>query len=160
MQKEITISYRYFSDEAELPADYQSLLTEATKALDMAYAPYSHFQVGAAILLDNGQVVTGANQENAAYPSGLCAERTAMYYTGAHYPKNTIKAVFVVARKENTTYQVAACPCGSCRQAMLEYEERQKSPITLLFRSGQKGYVAVNSVADLLPFKFDADSLF
>lgn len=157
--KELTISYRYFANEAELPSEFQNLFYEASKALDLAYAPYSNFQVGAAILLENGQIITGANQENAAYPSGLCAERTAIYYAGAHYSKVKILAVLVLARKEGQTQQIAACPCGACRQAMLEYEDRQKASIPVVFRMGKTGFVAVNSVSDLLPFKFDADSL-
>jgi cytidine deaminase len=157
--KELTISYRYFANESELPVEFQNLLKNAENALDLAYAPYSHFQVGAALLMESGEIITGANQENAAYPSGLCAERTAIYYAGAHHPKEKIKAVFVVARKEDQTELIAACPCGACRQAMLEYEDRQNSPIPVIFRMGKSGFVAINSVADLLPFKFDSDSL-
>lgn len=157
--KELTISYRYFANESELPSEFQNLFHEASQALDLAYAPYSNFQVGAAILMENGQIVTGANQENAAYPSGLCAERTAIYYAGAHFSKVKILAVLVLARKEGQAQQIAACPCGACRQAMLEYEDRQKASIPVVFRMGNTGFVAVNSVSDLLPFKFDADSL-
>lgn len=160
IQKELHISYAYYPQSGDLPTDYQNLLSKATEALDLAYAPYSHFQVGAAILLENGQIITGANQENAAYPSGLCAERTAMYYAGAHHSKERMIAIFVVARGEGTNDLLAACPCGACRQAMLEYEDRQKSSISLIFRAGKEGFVAVSSVADLLPFKFDAESLF
>lgn len=159
-QKQITISFQHFESESELPLEFQNLLKKATEALDLAYAPYSHFQVGAAVLLENGQVITGANQENAAYPSGLCAERTAIYYAGAHHSNQKIKAVMVVARKEGEIKTIAACPCGACRQAMLEYEDRQQTPISVLFRFGNSGYVAIPSVAGLLPFKFDADSLF
>lgn len=159
-QKEITIRYRSYGSAAELPAHHQKLLDEAKKALDMAYAPYSEFQVGVAILLSNGEMVTGANQENAAYPSGLCAERTAMYYAGAHYPKEKMEAVAVVARKMGAANLVAACPCGACRQAMLEYEDRQKMPIKLIFQQENSGLVEVDSVAAMLPFKFNAEALF
>jgi len=158
-QKEISIRYTAFESESELPAEIQTLLVEAEKALDMAYSPYSGFQVGAAIQLSNGEIITGANQENAAYPSGLCAERTAIYYAGAHFPAEQIQMVAVVARKSGTDSLVPACPCGACRQAMLEYELRQKSPIALVFKQNRPGFVYVESVSDTLPFKFDADSL-
>ena len=158
-QKEISIRYISYGSENELPADFQQLIEEAKKALDMAYAPYSNFQVGAAIRLSNGEIVSGANQENAAYPSGLCAERTAMYYAGAHFPNEKMEALAVLARKKDTTALLPACPCGACRQAMLEYEQRQDSPISLIFRQEEYGFIVVDSVAATLPFKFDANAL-
>jgi cytidine deaminase len=156
---QISISYSIYATENELPAESLRLLNTALDHMNNAYAPYSHFQVSAAIRLSNGEVVTGSNQENAAYPSGMCAERTAIYYAGARYPNHLIEEILVVARREGKSELVPACPCGSCRQAMLEYEERQSSPIRLVFKQNDTGFIGLDSVSDSLPFKFGAESL-
>ncbi|HAS42999.1 MAG TPA: cytidine deaminase [Microscillaceae bacterium] len=154
----ITISIEVYNNASELSAPDQQLLQEAKEATHSAYAPYSQFFVGSAILLEDETVVRGNNQENAAYPSGICAERTAIYYTGAQYPNTAIKAIAVVARRDTSEYLPAA-PCGACRQAMLEYEEKQATPIKLILQGeGEKVYV-LNSVSDLLPLKFGKDNL-
>ena len=155
----IHIEYQEFEDSSELSSARQKLLKEAENALSGSYAPYSKFHVGVAILLANGETVQGSNQENAAYPSGICAERAAIYYTGSHFPGIEIKTIAVVARKSGETKLTPACPCGACRQAMLEYEEKQKQPIELIFKIKEKGFVVVSAVQDTLPFKFGADSL-
>lgn len=155
----IHIEYQEFDSASELSTDRQKLLVEAEKALEGSYAPYSRFHVGVAILLANGETVQGSNQENAAYPSGICAERAAIYYTGSHFPGVEIKTIAVVARKSGEEELTPACPCGACRQAMLEYEEKQNKPIELIFKIKQKGFVVVSAVQDTLPFKFGADSL-
>jgi len=154
----ITISIEVYNNASELPDAYEKLLQEAKEATHSAYAPYSQFFVGSAILLEDETVVRGSNQENAAYPSGICAERTAIYYTGAQYPDKAIKAIAVVARRNIDQYLPAA-PCGACRQAMLEYEEKQVAPIKLILQGeGEKVYV-LESVSDLLPFKFGKNNL-
>ena len=146
-------------DPADLQPDMVKLLEAAKDAGNQAYAPYSHFKVGAALLLADGTIVKGSNQENAAYPSGTCAERTAFFYAGANYPGNTIVMAAVAAKPETAADYFTASPCGSCRQAMLEYEDKQDSAIKLLML-GHNGKVFVSaSVSNLLPFKFDAQAL-
>jgi len=159
IKHQITINYSIYPTEKELSAESILLLEQAKKVLSHAYAPYSHFQVAAAIRLSNGEVITGANQENAAYPSGMCAERSAIFYAGAKFPEAKIEEIIVVARREGEVDLVPACPCGSCRQAMLEYEERQSQAIRLIFKRNEEGFIGLDSVSDSLPFKFGADSL-
>lgn len=156
---QIILTFNHFESETALPAESKELLNAAVKALDQAYAPYSGFQVGAALRLANGEILLGSNQENAAYPSGLCAERTVVYYAGNRFPGVKMEELVVVARKAGEQALVPACPCGACRQAMLEYEERQGSPIRLIFKQQDKGFLGLDSVSDSLPFKFGADSL-
>lgn len=155
----VQIDYQEFDKLQDLTAAQQHLLKEAERALDGSYAPYSNFHVGVAIALANGETVCGSNQENAAYPSGICGERAAIYYTGSHFPGVEIKSIAVVARRSGETRLTPACPCGACRQAMLEYEERQKKPIELIFKMKENGVVVISSVQDTLPFKFGVDSL-
>lgn len=158
-KREIKIQYTRFESESDLDKSTLQLFEEAKKALDTAYSPYSNFQVGAALKLSNGEIVRGSNQENAAYPSGLCAERTAIFYAGSEFPHETIEEIFVLARKAGEQKFVPACPCGGCRQVLLEYETKQKKPIPISFKIEKEGFIRVSSVSDLLPFKFDASSL-
>ena len=152
--KQLNICYQVYQSGDELPAEWQSLLQKAVEATGSAYAPYSNFRVGAAILLDNGEVVCASNQENAAYPSGLCAERSACYYAGAAYPGAKMLAIAVAACHEGKLTETPTYPCGACRQALVEYEERGGVPMTVIV--GSAGRVEVfNSVKDLLPFAFD-----
>ncbi len=159
--KEIKIeSILYAYDSlTELPEDIQSLMKEAVEARDKAYAPYSKFNVGAALLLDNGKVVTGSNQENASYPSGLCAERTAIYYAGAKYPEAQIVKMAITAASQNKKTTEPIPPCGACRQAIAEYEVKQNNPIVIYFMGETGKVVKSNSLANLLPFVFDKTSL-
>ena len=122
--KEINIStqLQVYDDSSELTEDIQSLMKAAVKARENAYAPYSKFNVGAALLLDNGEVVIGSNQENASYPSGLCAERTAVYYAGAKYPNSKIIKMAITASSQNQITDSPIPPCGACRQSISEYE--------------------------------------
>lgn len=148
-----------YDDISELPDTVQSLMKAAFKVRDNAYAPYSNFTVGAAILLDNGEVITGSNQENASYPSGLCAERTAIYYCGANFPKAKIKAMAISAKaraKETTT---PIPPCGACRQAIAEYEVKQQEPITLFFMGESGKVIKSDSLENLLPLLFTQNYL-
>lgn len=141
--------------ESELSEEERQLMAEAKKARKNAYAPYSRFQVGAAVLMENGEVVIGNNQENASYPSGLCAERVAVFQAGAKYPRGVIKAIAINAASLKYTVKLPAAPCGNCRQSIAEYEQRQKSPITIILQ-GEEGVIyKCNSVADLLPLGFD-----
>lgn len=144
-----------FESAMELSTEDQMLMNKAIAARKNAYAPYSNFQVGAAVLLENGKVVIGNNQENASYPSGLCAERVAVFYSGAQYPGSSIRAIAISAASNKYTVNGPAAPCGNCRQSILEYEVRQKSPIKILLM-GETGQVfQCDSIADLLPLGFD-----
>ena len=143
-----------------LSKEDQFLLNSAIEAAKSAYAPYSHFFVGAAVMLDNGEIVQGNNQENAAYPSGLCAERVAFFSTGAQHPNEKIKSIAVVAYPEGTEVgKVAVSPCGDCRQVMAEYEHRYGQKIRLIMQSGNGKFIVSESVSSLLPFAFDAESM-
>ncbi len=144
-----------FDSVHELPTEIQDLMSKAVAIRKNAYAPYSKFRVGAAILLDNGEIVLGSNQENAAYPSGLCAERVAIFHAGAVYPNATIKSIAISAASDTNQTKAPIPPCGSCRQSISEYEIRQKSNIEIYFM-GEIGTVyKSNSLQNLLPFSFD-----
>jgi cytidine deaminase len=158
-RERIFVEYDAFENEAELPPGSRELLKKAVAALSQAYAPYSRFHVAAALRLENGEIVCGTNQENAAYPSGLCAERTALFYAGSAFPGVAVEEMMVLARKEGGSDLLPACPCGSCRQVMQETEFRQKIPMRLLFRVGKTGFIRLDSAADALPFRFDPASL-
>jgi cytidine deaminase len=144
-----------FNDLSEVPEDVRNLMDQAIDARNKAYAPYSKFNVGAALLLENGKIVTGSNQENASYPSGLCAERTAIYYAGSQYPDVKILKLAITASSQNNPTNNPIPPCGACRQAISEYEINQKTPIEIYFM-GETGKVAKSdSLANLLPLVFD-----
>lgn len=148
-----------FENMDELQPEVFTLMEKAIQARDKAYAPYSNFNVGAAILLDNGEIVTGSNQENASYPSGLCAERTAIYYTGSQYPDAKIIRMAISATSKVKPTNSPIPPCGACRQAIAEYEVKQDNPIEIYFM-GETGKVAKSlSLANLLPFIFDKQVL-
>ena len=121
----------------ELPEQIQALMNQAREARTNSYSPYSKFSVGAALLLDNGEVVTGSNQENASYPSGLCAERTAIYYAGAKYPHSKMKIMAIMAGSNIHPTTEPIPPCGACRQAIAEYEVNQKKSHRNLFHGGE-----------------------
>ena len=155
--KEIIISSRLavYESVQELPSEIQNLMAKAVEVRENAYAPYSKFKVGAAVLLDNGKVVLGSNQENAAYPSGLCAERVALYQAAAIYPKARIISMAITAASDVNTTTVPIPPCGSCRQSIAEYEIKQTTPIAIFFM-GEIGVIyKSDSLKNLLPFVFD-----
>ena len=159
--KEIKIQstlYIYENIEA-LPKNAFLLMQEAIKAREKAYAPYSNFNVGAAILLDNDEIVTGNNQENASYPSGLCAERTAVYYAGSQFPnaKILLMAISAGSQKSQTTKPIP--PCGACRQSIAEYEIKQEASIEIYFMGEIGQVMKSNSLSDLLPLGFDKSVL-
>jgi cytidine deaminase len=143
----------------ELPVSFQNLMHKAQEARKKAYAPYSHFRVGAAVLLANGEIVLGNNQENAAFPSGLCAERVAVFQAGAIFPDISIEAMAISAGSVTEVNVTPIPPCGSCRQSLAEYEVKQNSPIQILFMGEQGKVVKAAAVKDLLPFIFDGSYL-
>lgn len=145
--------------EQELTAIELDLKNQAFEARSKAYAPYSKFTVGAALLLDNGVVVKGSNQENAAYPSGLCAERVAIYYAGANYPDAKIVKMFITASPQDRDLELPIPPCGSCRQAIAEYEFKQDISIEIFFMGAKGDIYKSDSLKNLLPFVFDKNHL-
>ena len=153
--KEIRIKYTEYQSLDELTWQDRQLADAAIEAQKSSYAPYSHFNVGAAVLLDNGQIIKGSNQENAAYPSGLCAERTAMFAAGAQYPQNAIISIALVGGPEGTICDAPATPCGSCRQVMAEYQVKGGRPMSVLM-VGKKKIYRFNQVDDVLPLIFDS----
>lgn len=159
--KEVKIesTFKVYEDLNELPDDIQQLMESAIETRENAYAPYSKFKVGAAILLDNNEVVVGSNQENASYPSGLCAERTAIYYAGAKYPKAKILKMAITASSQNQVTDSPIPPCGACRQSISEYEIKQEQPIEIYFMGVKGKVVKSNSLANLLPLGFDRSFL-
>ena len=159
--KEITITTKFSSFDTlqELPSDIQALMEQAIVIRKTAYAPYSKFRVGAAILLDNGKVVLGSNQENAAYPSGLCAERVAIFQAGAVYPDAKIVKMAITAASDTNTTASPIPPCGACRQSIAEYEFKQEQLIEIYFM-GEIGVVyKSDSLKNLLPLLFDKNFL-
>lgn len=151
-QIDINISIESYQLDELSPQD-QELVQAAIKATHNAYANYSRFYVGAALRLENGKMVIGANQENAAFPSGLCAERTAVFAAQANYPDSPIETLVIAGRNEKGVLPNPITPCGACRQVILEIEDRYKKPIKILLYGTQKIY-CVRSVKDLLPLSF------
>ena len=148
-----TVTYRVAHFD-ELSPLQKKLVDEARQATFRSYAPYSHFKVGAAIALDNGEIVVGSNQENAAYPSGTCAERSACYYAHARYPEARFLAIAIAARGTDDRWlTIPASPCGACRQAMVEYETLAKDNVEVLL-VGETDIYIIPSVRALLPFAF------
>ncbi|MEH0158497.1 cytidine deaminase [Limibacter armeniacum] len=160
MPKRITLNtdLDFYENLNELPSSFQKLVRRAEEASSLAYAPYSKFNVGAAMLLEDGEIVVASNQENAAYPSGMCAERSAVYWIGGNRPGKKIEMIAVVARPDNKDF-VAVSPCGSCRQALLEYEYKQGEPIRMIMQTEGGAYLVADSMKSLLPVTFDGDSL-
>ena len=149
----LELSYRIYALD-ELPEESRKLVDAAQEATQRSYAPYSHFYVGAAVMLDNGIIVTGNNQENVAFPSGLCAERTALFYANAQYPEVPVKALAIVARDSSgKVTQEPISPCGACRQVMLETENRFGKPMQILLASAEE-VIVVERASALLPLAF------
>lgn len=152
--KEQTLNIKYhIAQLTELSSVEQNLIKKAIEATSNSYATYSHFNVGAACLLENGMVVIGANQENAAFPSSLCAERTAIFAAQANHPDQPITTLAIAAKNEHGLLKSPISPCGSCRQVILGIEDRYKKPIRILLY-GEKGIYCFESIKDLLPFSF------
>jgi cytidine deaminase len=154
MDKELTIRYQEFDSLAELAAGDRELLQRAVEATEGSYAPYSGFHVGAALRLADGTVVVGSNQENMAYPSGLCAERTAVFAASAQRPDCRDYRALAIVGRDAEGRLCEASPCGACRQVLSEYEQRQGSPLRVLCYLDGGGVRVFPSVASLLPFSF------
>jgi cytidine deaminase len=157
--KTFSFEYTLHSNEKQLPQEFQILIQHAQDITQKAYAPYSQFKVGAAVLLENGVVVTGNNQENMAFPSGLCAERVAVFYAGAQYPDQKIKAIAIAVDPENFKVDQPLAPCGSCRQALLEYELKQEEQMDVLLTSQSGSVIHIKGIQSLLPLHFIEERL-
>lgn len=156
---EISLSLIEADDLSELTPDEQELIKTSRKMTTQAYAPYSGFFVGAAVLLENGEIITGSNQENAAYPSGLCAERVAVFAASAKFPGIKIKAIAISGNSKSRDIDRPVTPCGACRQVMLEYEVKQDEPFKV-YLSGYSGKIyVIEKVQDLLPLSFSSKEL-
>lgn len=155
--KTITLNtnFEVYDSINELPSDVNDLMLEAVAIRKIAYAPYSNFNVGAALLLDNGKIILGSNQENAAYPSGLCAERVAIFHAGAVFPEAKILKMAISAASGNSTTDAPISPCGSCRQSIAEYEIKQNTPIEIYFMGEIGSIYKSDSLKNLLPLLFD-----
>jgi len=156
--KKISFLYTEFDSPAELDKRDQELLLSAKKAAKNAYAPYSGFRVGAAVRLASGKIVTGTNVENAAFPSGICAERTALSSASSNFPGDIPFALAVSAVIENGDKADVVSPCGNCRQVIAEEEYRNGTPIRIIL-DGKNKVIVVEKGADLLPIQFNRDNL-
>lgn len=138
----------------ELAEQDRQLIDAAKEATERSYAPYSQFRVGAAVRLDDGTIATGTNQENVAYPSGLCAERTALFYAASAHPDRAVVALAIAARSEEGFTRRAISPCGACRQVMLEMEKRHRQPMRVVLYGVEDIYVIEGGASELLPLSF------
>ena len=153
--KEIKIAYREYVSIDQLDSQDRELAQAAIEALSGSYAPYSGFNVGAAVRMEDGDIVKGANQENAAYPSGLCAERTALFYAGASRPDQAMTSIAIAAGQNGILCAAPATPCGACRQVMAQYQQKSGKPMSIILVGGEKTWV-FDKVDDLLPLIFDS----
>lgn len=159
MKKEIIVVYEEFADRAVLDEIDKQLLNEADKALAKAYAPYSNFHVAAAALLENNEIISAANQENASYPAGICAERNLLATVSAIHPGVSIQSIAITYQPLQGESNHPISPCGICRQSILEYQTKQKKPVRIIL-AGQQGKIFIMpSVESLLPFSFSAADL-
>ncbi len=152
--KNIVINYEEYKSNDGLPKEDAELLAMAENAADGAYAPYSQFKVGAAVRLKNGKTVSASNQENAAYPSGLCAERVALFYAHARYPGESVVSIAITAKVNGVVCKMPTSPCGACRQVMAESEERGGEKIRIIIGGSDVTQVVI-STESLLPFIFN-----
>ena len=143
---------------AELEKSDAELVEAAKQATETSYSPYSHFQVGAALRMESGEIIKGSNQENASYPVSCCAERTALFWAGANRPGQAVRAIAIAAQSKGRFTDDVTGPCGVCRQALLEVEHRQGSPIRLLLYS-ENGVHVTDSIEEIVPFSFYAESM-
>jgi cytidine deaminase len=148
-----------FASIDDLDSESKYLVHKAKEATHHSYAPYSKFQVGAALILDDNTIISGANQENASYPLCMCAERVALYSLGTQFPEKKILKIAVVAHKKNHKELTPAAPCGACRQVLVEYEQRQQSKIQILFMTDEMAWLLYPDAESLLPGSFRPDHL-
>ncbi len=153
--KEIKISYMEYDSIEQMNPEDRELAQAAIDATKHSYAPYSKFNVGAAVMLEDGEIITGSNQENAAYPSGLCAERTAMFYASANRPDKAMTKIAVAAGQEGKLCDSPATPCGACRQVMAQYQTKGGRNMEIILVGGKKIW-KFEKVDDILPFIFDS----
>jgi len=158
-QKEIKINYVYYESAEECSAEDQALLKASQDALVDSYSPYSNFKVGSAVLLENGEIVKGSNQENVAYPMCVCAERVALHSAWHQFPKVPFLKIAVTSFSQEKTDSPPAPPCGACRQVIFEYEERFEKAIEVLLLSQSGKIIKFRSARDLLPLAFGKDFL-
>lgn len=158
-EKQISFTLRTYGNDGELSAADRQLLEAATAALPHAYAPYSKYHVAAAALLENGEILTGTNQENASFPAGICAEGTVVSAAAAMYPGVAIRKIVITVKSEWHVVNHPVSPCGVCRQRMLEYETRFQKPIEIIMKGETGDIYSVSSVRDLLPLAFTAKDL-
>ncbi len=156
---DVVASATVYDDVSELPPDVQVLMHKAIEARKKAYAPYSKFSVGAVLLLENNQIILGNNQESAAYPSGMCAERVAIWKAASDFPGVKVKQLVITASSSNSKVDRPVGPCGACRQTLSEYEINQKEPIEIYFMGEVGEVVKTASLLSLLPFSFDSTYL-
>ena len=154
MQKEYSFKFQLYPNLESLPTIDISVVNKAFEAMEKAYAPYSKFKVGAALLLEDGQIIQGNNQENIAYPSGLCAERIALFHANAQFPEIAVELICIVAKGDLMPISQLISPCGACRQVMLESENRQNKPIRIILVNQDNRTMCIDSVQNLLPFGF------
>lgn len=158
-KKQIGFELLVFNSLDEMSESDVNLLHQAETARQNSYSPYSKFSVGAALLLENGTVLLGSNQENASFPAGLCAEGVAVFNAGSNYPNERIKTIAIMAASEEHHLNKPAAPCGICRQAIAEYEIKQKTPIAIIMKAQDGPIYKCGSVSDLLPLGFDSSFL-
>ena len=157
--EKISISYEEYGESEKLPSLDSELIDEAVKALEGSYAPYSDFHVGAALLLEDGEVIRGSNQENAAYPSGLCAERVALFYANSEHPDKAVVSLAITVKSDHFTSNEPVAPCGSCRQVIAETEKRQNSKIRVIMNGDSGRTRVVEGIENLLPMMFHEEKL-
>jgi len=158
IRKTIEIKYTEYSDIKELPEKYQDLIYSARKAAKNAYAPYSHFKVGAALLMEDNSVIIGNNQENASSPVGSCAERTAIYWANANFPNKKIISIAITSIDNKGKKAKHISPCGLCRQTLIETQQRFSSPIKVII-DNRDNIIEIPDVDSLLPLNFNNTSL-
>ena len=154
MQKEYSFKFQLYPNLESLPTIDISVVNKAFEAMEKAYAPYSKFKVGAALLLEDGQIIQGNNQENIAYPSGLCAERIALFHANAQFPEIAVELICIVAKGDLMPISQLISPCGACRQVMLESENRQNKSIRIILVNQDNRTMCIDSAQNLLPFGF------
>ena len=156
-KRSITINYQSYDSIEELSQIERDCVVKSEAIVDGAHAPYSEFKVSSVVLFEDGTLHVGTNQENAAYPSGLCAERVAVFGAKANFPNKHIQSVFIYTKKHNDK---PFSPCGACRQSILEYEQQQSSPISVYMKSGNSSIYRFDSIKDLMPLSFDGNEAF
>ena len=158
MKKDLLIQYEEFTDFDLIPKSERELMNKAISSLNKSYAPYSQFNVGSAVLLNNDVIIVGNNQENSSFPCGICAERVAVFSAMSTYPDAIIKKIAITAGSKNFNLQSPVGPCGLCRQVLIEYEEKQRFDITILLFNNKK-IIKLAKAKDLLPFHFKENKL-